>query len=140
MHTSTVTVAAFKLNDTEPHKINDRDIELFTTRDSGPGGQHRNTTDSCVLMRHKPTGIEAKSATKSQHRNRIMARQMLEARVAAHMAGLAKASESSQRRQMVGSGMRGDKIRTYRTRDDQVTDHRTGRKLRLQDVLGGRLP
>lgn len=134
-----MTVAAFELRPDQPLRLAERDIETFTTRDSGPGGQHRNTTDSCVVMRHRPTGIEAKSATKSQHRNRIMARQMLEARVAAFYAGKAKATETDQRRAMVGSGMRGDKVKTYRVRDDQVTDHRTGRKLRLQDVLGGRL-
>ena len=140
VHTSTVTVAAFVLRDDVPLRIPDRDIEVRTTRDSGPGGQHRNTTDSCVVMRHKPTGIEAKAANKSQHRNRITARQMLEARVAAFEADKASASTAKARKQMVGSGMRGDKIRTYRTRDDMVNDHRTGRKARLRDVLAGRLP
>jgi peptide chain release factor 1 len=91
-------------------------------------------------MRHRPTNIEAKSAAKSQHRNKVIARAMLEARVAAFYADKAKAAETSERRQMVGSGMRGDKIRTYRVRDDQVTDHRTGRKMRLQEIVAGRLP
>lgn len=140
VHTSTVTVAAFQLNDTQPLRLLDRDIDIRATRDSGPGGQHRNTTDSCIVMRHRPTGIEAKAATKSQHRNRVMARQMLEARVAAYHTERTHASEAASRRQMVGSGMRGDKVRTYRERDDQVTDHRSGAKLRLQDVLAGRLP
>jgi peptide chain release factor 1 len=139
VHTSTVTVAVFPIEDHAPLRLLERDIETFTTRDSGPGGQHRNTTDSCVVMRHKPTGIEAKSATKSQHRNRVMARQMLEARVAAFHAEQTRTAQTDSRRAMVGSGMRGDKIKTYRVRDDQVTDHRSGRKLRLQDVLGGRL-
>lgn len=128
------------MTDGQTFALRDQDIEWYTTRDSGPGGQHRNTTDSCVVMRHKPTGIEAKSAAKSQHRNRVMARQMLESRVAAHVAKLAADKTSSERRQMVGSGMRGDKVRTYRVRDDQVTDHRSGAKVRLQDVLEGRLP
>lgn len=140
VHTSTVTVAAFQLNDTQPLRLLDRDIDIRATRDSGPGGQHRNKTDSCIVMRHRPTGIEAKAATKSQHRNRVMARQMLEARVAAYHTEREHASEAASRRQMVGSGMRGDKVRTYRERDDQVTDHRSGAKLRLQDVLNGRLP
>lgn len=140
VHTSTVTVAAFKLNDTQPLQIPERDIEIRTTRDTGPGGQHRNKRDTCVVMRHTPTGIEAKAATKSQHRNRIMARQMLEARVAAYHTERTHASEAASRRQMVGSGMRGDKVRTYAYQRDQVTDHRSGAKLRLQDVLNGRLP
>ena len=140
VHTSTVTVAAFQLSDTPRFALAERDIKTFTTMDTGPGGQSRNKTESCVIMRHLPTGIEAKSAAKSQHRNRTAARQMLEARVAAFYADKAKAAETDRRRQMVGSGMRGDKIRTYRVRDDQVTDHRSGRKVRLQDVLAGRLP
>lgn len=121
-------------------RLSERDIEVFTTKDSGPGGQHRNKTESCVVMRHKPTGIEAKAASKSQHDNRRAAREVLEARVAAHFAEAAKASTDHARRQMVGSGMRGDKIRTYRAQDDVVTDHATGQKLRLRDVMAGKLP
>lgn len=121
-------------------RLADRDIEVFTTKDSGPGGQHRNKTESCVVMRHRPTGIEAKAASKSQHDNRRMAREVLEARVADHFAQAAKASTDAARREMVGSGMRGDKIRTYRCQDDVVTDHRSGQKLRLRDVLAGKLP
>lgn len=120
-------------------KLRDADIEIFTTKDSGPGGQHRNKTESCVVMRHKPTGIEAKAATKSQHRNRVIAREMLEGRVAALHEEETAAAQRTNRRDMVGTGMRGDKVRTYRTRDDQVSDHRSNRKARLQDVLRGRL-
>ena len=140
VHTSTVTVAVFKLQADMGFHISERDIKIFKTMDSGPGGQSRNKTESCVIMRHLPTGIEAKSAAKSQHRNLVIARQMLEARVSAHAAKIAADKTAAERRQMVGSGMRGDKIRTYRVRDDQVTDHRSGRKLRLQDVLAGQLP
>lgn len=119
--------------------LRDSDIETRTTMDSGPGGQHRNKTESCVVMRHKQTGIEAKAASKSQHRNRQIAREMLEGRVAALLAGRAQAAESQTRRAMVGTGMRGDKVRTYRVRDDNVTDHRSGKKARMSDVLAGRL-
>lgn len=140
VHTSTVTVAVFQLLDERRQQIKSSDIKIFTTMDSGPGGQSRNKTESCVIMRHLPTGIEAKSAAKSQHRNRAVARAMLEARVALHYSQQRSASEAAERRAMVGSGMRGDKIRTYRVRDDRVTDHRSGCKMRLTDVLAGRLP
>lgn len=139
VHTSTVTVAAFPLVEQSAYKLRDNDIEIFTTMEGGPGGQHRNKTESCVIMRHKPTGIEAKSATKSQHANRRMARQVLEARVAAHFAEISQREEASQRKALVGSGMRGDKVRTYREQDDQCTDHRSERKVRLRDVIAGRL-
>lgn len=139
VHTSTVTVAVFEMKPQAKFVLRESEIETRTTMDSGPGGQHRNKTESCVVMRHKPTGIEAKAASKSQHRNRQIAREMLEGRVAAHLAKIAEAASASTRRAMVGSGMRGDKVRTYRVRDDGVTDHRSGKKARLRDVLAGRL-
>lgn len=139
VHTSTVTVAVFEEMPPTRWTLLDRDLEIFTTKDSGPGGQHRNKTESCVVMRHKPTGIEAKASTKSQHRNREMARAMLEGRVKAFYRSQKYEQEEQARKQMVGSGMRGDKIRTYRERDDQVTDHRVGRKIRLSTLLRGDL-
>jgi peptide chain release factor 1 len=82
-------------------------------------------------MRHRPTGIEAMADLRSQFRSREVARGVLEARVKEHFGNVLAASTNQARQDMVGSGMRGDKIRTYRERDDQVTDHRTGRKVRL---------
>lgn len=139
VHTSTVTVAVFECAPEAMWEINERDIEVFTTRDTGPGGQHRNKTESCVVMRHKPTGIEAKAAAKSQHQNRRTARAMLEARVRAFVDTRAAAGLAQNRKLQVGSGMRGDKIRTYREQDDQVSDHRTGRKARLSRVREGKI-
>jgi peptide chain release factor 1 len=111
---------------------------VFTKRSSGAGGQHVNKTESCVVMRHVPTGIEAKSALKCQHQNRREARAMLEARVKALQ--LKKAFEElSDKRREKGSGMRGDKIRTYREKDDIVIDHRTDKKYRLKDIRVGKL-
>lgn len=120
-------------------QLSDRDIQVFTTKDSGPGGQHRNKTESCVIMRHLATGIEAKASAKSQHANRRTAREMLEFRVREHYRQQKEAGEAGRRRQMVGTGMRGDKIRTYREQDDTVTDHRSGRKVRLSAVRRGEL-
>lgn len=139
VHTSTVTVAVFEIVPEKQWALKDADIEIFTTRDSGPGGQHRNTTDSCVVMRHRPTGIEAKAAAKSQHQNRKTARSMLEARVRAVMDERMSRDRADDRRRQVGSGMRADKIRTYRQQDDQATDHRTGRKVRLSKIRAGSL-
>ena len=145
VHTSTVTVAAFEIQDefrsdgSRGWILNERDIQTFTTKDSGPGGQHRNKTESCVVMRHLPTGIEAKAASKSQHQNRRLARQTLEARVAAYSAASLKNGKDIERRAKVGSGQRADKIRTYREQDDQVTDHRSGARARLKDIRRGDL-
>ncbi len=139
VHTSTVTVAVFEIQPEEEWFLKDSDIEIFTTKDSGPGGQHRNKTESCVVMRHLPTGIEAKASAKSQHQNRKTARAMLEARVRAVMDERTGKARALDRKGQVGSGMRGDKIRTYRQQDDQVTDHRTGRKARLTTIRDGQL-
>ena len=140
VHTSTVTVVALRAPTQVEWCLNDRDIEIFITKDSGPGGQHRNKTESCVIMRHVPTGIEAKAAAKSQHANRRTARETLEARVRDHLQAIAAEKTRGEVQAKRGSGQRGDKVRTYRVRDDQVTDHRSEKKVRLQAVMAGRLP
>lgn len=119
--------------------LNSSDIIIFTTKDSGPGGQHRNKTESCVIMRHIPTNIEAKAATKSQHRNKVIAREMLESRVISHLSSLENAVLDKKRKDDRGSGMRGDKIRTYREKDDTVSDHKSDTKYRLRDIRSGKL-
>jgi protein subunit release factor A len=139
VHTSTVTVAVLELETRSGLRLDPREVEERVTRDSGPGGQHRNTTDSCVVVRHLPTGLEAKAAAKSQHRNREAAWALLTARVAEHHRAHAAEDRNSRRREHLGSGMRGDKVRTYRVRDDRVTDHRSGRQARLKTILAGRL-
>lgn len=119
--------------------LDDRDIEIFTTRGTGPGGQHKNVTESVVEMKHRPTGISSKASTRSQHDNRRTARLILEARVKAHYDEIKNREASHARKSQVGSGMRGDKIRTYREQDDVVIDHRTETKVRLKDVRAGKL-
>lgn len=120
-------------------KLNTSEILIFTTKDSGPGGQHRNKTESCVIMRHVPTGIEAKASARCQHKNRRTARELLEIRVKSFYEQQKYQTINKQRSEDRGSGMRGDKVRTYRERDDVVTDHRTDAKMRLKDVRTGKL-
>ena len=132
-------MAVLPVPDESAYRLRESEIVVFTTKDSGPGGQHRTKTESAVIMRHRPTGIEAKAASKSQHANKRAARAELEARVAAHYRNGAEQQRNEDRAQQIGSGMRGDKVRTYRVRDDQVTDHRSGRKIRLRAVLSGEL-
>lgn len=132
-------MAVFELLPEVQFVLADRDIQVFTTKDSGPGGQHRNKTESCVVMRHIPTGIEAKAATKSQHMNRKTARAVLEARVKAHFLSIKQTQKQEERIKMRGSGQRGDKIRTYREQDDIVNSHITGSKARLRDIRKGGL-
>lgn len=139
MHTSTVTVAVFEAIDSPQWRLKESDLQVFTTKGTGPGGQHRNKTESCVVMRHLPTMIEARADSRSQHQNRRTAREMLEARVSAYYADQVQIGADAARRAMIGSGMRGDKVRTYREQDDLVTDHQTGNRARLTDVRAGKL-
>lgn len=120
-------------------KLNNLDITTFTTKGTGPGGQHRNKTESCVIMRHLPTGIEASASSKSQFQNKKIAREMLEGRVKRYYDEQRSSKINQQRLEDRGSGMRGDKIRTYRERDDLVIDHRNDSKFRLKDIRNGKL-
>jgi len=90
-------------------------------------------------MRHEPTGLEASASAKSQHQNKRTARAILEARVAEHFETTRISGINADRAKQIGSGMRGDKVKTYRTKDDLVTNHLTGQKGRLSKVLRGEL-
>lgn len=120
-------------------RLRDADLEVRTTRDTGPGGQHRNKTESCVIITHLPTGLQAKAASRCQHQNRREAREVLEARVQSHVAGQLQEERDRMRKAQTGTGQRGDKVRTYRSQDDTVSDQRTGKRARLRDILAGRL-
>jgi peptide chain release factor 1 len=116
------------------------DVRIDCYVGSGSGGQHRNKTASCVRATHEPTGTVARSESeRSQHVNRGLALSALAAKLAQRRSQEASAGLKSQRRQQVGSGMRGDKVRTVRTQDGVVTDHRAGRKTRLKEYLRGDL-
>lgn len=136
VHTSTVTVVM--LDPMDPAvRLDPRECEVTVARGSGPGGQHRNKTESCVTVRHLPTGLTARADLRSQHRSREAAMAVLAARLAEHVALRAADDRDAERRRQAGTGMRGDKVRTYRTQEDQVTDHRTGRRCRLSSWLRG---
>lgn len=137
VHTSTVTVAVFDSNDPTVPPLDYSSVDISTTKGSGPGGQHRNKTESCVVVTHRPTGITVRIDGRSQHQNKQAAMKLLAARVQEHNLNVAVAQQDKQRRAQVGSGMRGDKVRTYRTQDDQVNDHRTGQRWRLRDWVKG---
>lgn len=118
-------------------RLNEADVDIQTTRGSGPGGQHRNKTDSCVVATHKPSGVTVRVDMRSQHQSRSIALQILSARLAEAEEDKTRQARASARREQVGSGMRGDKVRTYRTQDDRVTDHRTNRTWSLKSWSRG---
>ena len=139
VHSSTVTVAVLEPLQEARWTLDDRDLDLRVTKDTGPGGQHRNKTESCVVLTHRPTGLQAKAAARCQYANRRTARAVLESRVQAHYARAARLERELDRKGQVGSGQRGDKVRTYSAQHGIVTDHRNGAKAPLKKVLQGQL-
>lgn len=138
VHTSTVTVAVLPEPTEVEVTIDPSDIEETVARGSGPGGQHRNKTDSCVTLRHRPSGIAVRcDASPSQGSNRQLAYETLRARLWAAESAARAGRVASDRKRQVGSGMRGDKRRTIRCQDGVVNDHLTGRRWRLRDYLRG---
>jgi len=119
--------------------ISDADLEITTCRGSGAGGQHRNKTDSAVQIKHKPSGMIVRcESERSQHLNRITAMTLLQARLQEIEDKKQRQENARNKKQQVGSGMRGDKRRTIRQQDGSVCDHKSGRTWRYKDYVKGR--
>ena len=115
-----------------------KDLEITTCRGSGAGGQHRNVTDSAVQIKHKPSGITVRAENeRSQHSNKEIALGLLRAKLLNQKSAQAKTEHNLKRKQQVGSGMRGDKIRTVALQRGTVTDHRTGNSIPSKKYLRG---
>ncbi len=138
VHTSTITVAVLPEPSEAQVFIAERDLDWSTCRGTGSGGQKRNKTESTVLLTHRPTGLQARCETaRSQQYNRVMALSLLRTRLWALERSRLHGERAADRRQQVGSGMRGDKRRTIRCQDGQVHDHVTGRRWELKGYLRG---
>ncbi|ARJ43856.1 peptide chain release factor 1 [Pantoea alhagi] len=142
IHTSACTVAVMpELPEAELPDINPSDLKIDTFRSSGAGGQHVNTTDSAIRITHLPTGIVVECQDeRSQHKNKAKALSVLGARI--HAAEMARRheQEASTRRNLLGSGDRSDRIRTYNFPQGRVTDHRINLTIyRLDEVMEGKL-
>ena len=134
---STVTVAVL----TEPAgrdlEINPRDLKFKTYIASGPGGQHRNKSDTAVRVTHLPTGIQACSEHKSQYRNKVLALSALRARLINREKERANDSRNGKRRSQVGTGQRSDKIRTIAYQRCRVENHTNGKRMKIRDYEKG---
>ncbi len=140
IHTSACTVAVMPEPEAaEEVEINKADLRIDTYRASGAGGQHVNKTDSAVRLTHIPTGIVVECQDeRSQHKNRARAMSLLAARINDVRNNAQQQAQADQRRNLVGSGDRSERIRTYNFPQGRVTDHRINLTLyKLDEFVQG---
>jgi peptide chain release factor 1 len=142
IHTSACTVAVLaEPDEVEEQEINPADLRVDTFRASGAGGQHVNKTDSAVRLTHLPSGIVVECQDeRSQHKNRARAMSLLQAKLLDVEIAQRESEQAQQRKTLVGSGDRSERIRTYNYPQGRVTDHRINLTLyKLAEILEGDL-
>ena len=142
IHTSACTVAVMpEADEVDDVEINPADLRVDTYRASGAGGQHVNRTDSAVRLTHLPTGVVVECQDeRSQHKNKARAMSVLRSRLLEAKISAQKQEEAQNRRSLVGSGDRSERIRTYNFPQGRVTDHRINLTLyKLNEIVSGDL-
>ncbi|MGD9341730.1 MAG: peptide chain release factor 1, partial [Chromatiales bacterium] len=142
IHTSACTVAVMaEVDEVDEVDVSTGDLRIDTYRASGAGGQHVNRTDSAVRITHLPSGIVVECQDeRSQHKNKARAMSLLKARLLAAQQEKQQSEQAQQRRQLVGSGDRSERIRTYNFPQGRITDHRINLTLyKLDEILQGDL-
>lgn len=135
--TSTITVAVLPEAKRAEIQISEKDLEWKFSRGTGPGGQHKNKTDTAVQLKHKPTGLIVRIDSRSQSSNKDLALDTLRAKLLDRKKQTSYQQREQMRKGQVGMGMRGDKIRTICERDGIVYDDRTGKKMPYKRYVKG---
>jgi len=137
-HTSTITVAVFHNTNFAHNQITKNDIQWFACRGTGNGGQNRNKRDTAVTVVHKATGEWVRCEDeRSQHQNLELAISRLNEKLKNTKYSEHRTEIDQSRKEQVGSGMRGDKIRTIRVRDNCVTNHMNNKRIQYTDYVKG---
>lgn len=139
VHTSTVTVSVTDPDAVCDFELRDEDLSLSWYSGSGAGGQHRNKHANCARLTHVPSGITVTAQTRSRENSLQQARTALVERLQAMHASAQHDELSQQKKSQVGSGQRGDKIRTYRLQHDEICDHRTNKRITCRQLERGML-
>lgn len=142
VHTSTCTVAVLpEIETIDEVTINPADLKVDTFRASGAGGQHVQKTDSAIRITHLPSGLVVECQDeRSQHKNRARAMSLLQAKLLSAQQAKQQQEEAQTRRNLVGSGDRSERIRTYNFPQGRLTDHRINLTLyQLSDIMEGHL-
>ncbi|OFN56593.1 peptide chain release factor 1 [Eikenella sp. HMSC061C02] len=137
IHTSACTVAVMpEADELEEIQLNPAELRIDTFRASGAGGQHINKTDSAIRITHLPTGMVVECQDgRSQHANKAQAMKVLAARLNDKQKREAQAKEAAERKSLIGSGDRSERIRTYNYPQGRVTDHRINLTLHKLDFV-----
>lgn len=137
VHSSTVTVAVTDPSRPQRTTFNERDFRIEWYSGTGAGGQHRNKHQNSCRILHIPSGTIATAQCRSRENSLNEAKEAILAKVNKHEDGVVYQAQAADRREQVGTGERGDKIRTYRFQDNSVKDHQSGKSTTCDKVMAG---
>ena len=137
VHTSTVTVSVLDAEKQASQEISLDDLDIEWYSGTGAGGQHRNKHQNSCRITHIPTGLTVSAQTRSRDSSYLQAFTSLTARIQEASRSEGHANMATIKKKQMGSGMRGDKIRTYRFQEDTVTDHNSGKTATCKEVMRG---